>query len=257
MPDCIQCQYLDRSSSTCSIKFPRGRPLRACVKAINLDYKKLVKPHYRVVEIGCGSWSPIWDYCKSKSIQWDGIDILKEYMGKPTIATNIGSVGNIPFDDNSFDIVIGNQTMEHWEENGVHLLKGLSEVFRVLKPGGQMLMNVPIHYHGSPLFVKGKLDKLNELLKNFANNIKFEIWRAPSKPLPKIRYLQSRFWYSGLRNKTAYILDIAALKNADIPVPYFDKDTSKFKRRMNNIFEFGLLYYPTLLNQSFSKWHLK
>ena len=45
------------------------------------------------------------------------------------------------FDDNTFDIVVGNQTMKHWEENEVHLLKGLSEVFHVLKPGGQMFVN--------------------------------------------------------------------------------------------------------------------
>ena len=35
-------------------------------------------------------------------------DIQKEYMGKPTIATKFGSVGAIPFDDNTFNIVASN-----------------------------------------------------------------------------------------------------------------------------------------------------
>ena len=141
--------------------------------------------------------------------------------------------------------------MEHWEENEVHLLKGLSEVFRVLKPGGQMLMNVPIHYHGSPLFVKGNLDKLYHYLQDFCDNIKFEIWRKPSDPLPIIRYLQSRFWYSRLRDKAAYILDINAQKKIGESVPYFNKSFPRFKRRVNNVLEYGLLYYPTLLKSRF------
>jgi len=51
----------------------------------------------------------------------------------------IEDVHNLNFDDNIFDIVVCQDVFEHVADP----LKGLSEIFRVLKPGGQMLMTLP------------------------------------------------------------------------------------------------------------------
>ena len=52
---------------------------------------------------------------------------------------------DVPFDDNSFDIVMCNHVMEHVEND----LQCMSELFRVLKPGGWAIMQVPIDFSRS------------------------------------------------------------------------------------------------------------
>lgn len=52
------------------------------------------------------------------------------------IAIKQGSASNLPFDDNSFDIVISTGSLHHWKEP----VAGLNEVFRVLKDGGYALI---------------------------------------------------------------------------------------------------------------------
>ena len=45
-------------------------------------------------------------------------------------------VGALPFDDGSFDVVVSTLSMHHWAEPGA----GLSEIHRVLRPGGRALI---------------------------------------------------------------------------------------------------------------------
>jgi SAM-dependent methyltransferase len=49
---------------------------------------------------------------------------------------------DIPFDDDRFDVIICNHVMEHVEDD----LQCMRELFRVLKPGGWAIMQVPIDY---------------------------------------------------------------------------------------------------------------
>jgi SAM-dependent methyltransferase len=49
---------------------------------------------------------------------------------------------NIPYDDESFDFIIASHILEHIPED----LKALSEIQRVLKPGGVALLQVPISW---------------------------------------------------------------------------------------------------------------
>ena len=73
---------------------------------------------------------------------------------------------NMPFDDESFDLIVTEDVLEHvWDIN-----KALKEINRVLKNGGKHVFTVPIHentvtmsrknkpldvYHGDPLRPKG------------------------------------------------------------------------------------------------------
>jgi len=51
-----------------------------------------------------------------------------------------GNILNLPFNDNTFDVIICNHVLEHVEED----TKALKELFRVLKKGGYAIIQVPI-----------------------------------------------------------------------------------------------------------------
>jgi len=50
-------------------------------------------------------------------------------------------VQKMPFDNSTFDVVICNHVLEHVEDDH----KALSEIYRVLKPGGYSIMQVPFN----------------------------------------------------------------------------------------------------------------
>ena len=53
----------------------------------------------------------------------------------------LGSATDIPFSENSFDCVVALDVIEHIEDDR----KAFSEMFRVLKPGGVLLLTVPAY----------------------------------------------------------------------------------------------------------------
>jgi SAM-dependent methyltransferase len=233
MPGCKNCRWLVTEQSICGIEgiYRSRSPLRNCVIAIILEYLDLFQPGQRILEIGCGSWSPIRDNEAKLEYQWFGIDISSKYMDSRTIATNLGSVEAIPFPDETFDWVVANQSMEHWEEYRIDLRKGLSEVFRVIKPSGWALINVPIHFHGGYRFVIGDTVDIRELFKPFSNDIHLERWRYPHEPLEPVRYNLNKYKLNKyLKNKSSYILDIRAQRKEI--VPYYCLDRISVQRKL-------------------------
>lgn len=245
MPKCLECCML--SDNRCSAYEKAKRildrpfppyPLGACVLPIVEDYLKFIKKDMSVLEIGCGSWEIIKNRCEEVGAGYEAIDVQREYYGKRSVATRFENLSNLSFSSERFDIVFGNQTMEHWSLNGCALEWGLFQCFRVCKTGGRVFMNVPIHFHGSWQFMLGKNDVIRNLFSRFSTNVSFNVWGYPSQPVPPV-YPFSGYWK--LNRKPAYILDIAAIK--DIPLP----------RNCNNLFAAGgklaeLFNYPFSYN---------
>lgn len=177
-------------------------------------YCDMIKAGMKVLEIGCGVWHPIKDRCEIVGAQYESIDIQEYYFGEKTHATRIENLADLSFEDEMFDMVIGNQSMEHWPQFGCRLQWGLYQCFRVCKPNGLVLMNVPIHFHGVSIFILGRLDELNKLFAPFSSIVKFINWGKPSNPLPDC-IPNPRYWR--LRGMPAYNLDIQAKKNKHLP----------------------------------------
>lgn len=71
----------------------------------------------------------------------DNLEYITGDLESP-LATHHFDLHDVPFDDNSFDFVMCNHVMEHVEND----IQCMSELFRVLKPGGWAIMQVPIDF---------------------------------------------------------------------------------------------------------------
>jgi SAM-dependent methyltransferase len=81
-----------------------------------------------------------------------GIDIID--FGNPNIKVADLAIDPIPFDDNTFDYVSGFDFLEHiprvlyfGRERKQPFIDIMSEVWRVLKPGGEAFFATPAHPH--------------------------------------------------------------------------------------------------------------
>ncbi len=69
------------------------------------------------------------------------IAALKRRLGHlPNLSLQVGSADNMPFKDEQFDLVIHCEVLEHIPDDK----KTVSELWRVLKPGGRLILSVPV-----------------------------------------------------------------------------------------------------------------
>jgi SAM-dependent methyltransferase len=154
-------------------------PIRKCQHAIcKSQYADLRVG--TVLEVGCGSSRKggfIKQLIEAAGNKWIGIDIV------PTdLTTVVADVSFLPFADETFDLVIGNQTMEHWP----NINKALLEIKRVMKVGSELHLNVPIHLHGADIFVTGDFSGIEKAFNKAGFVIdKAETWRQDHMPLEK------------------------------------------------------------------------
>ena len=72
-------------------------------------------------------------------------------------------IQNMPFEDNTFDVFICNHVLEHVPDE----LKALSEVKRILKPGGWAILQVPINYSLETTYEDSSITDPKEREKHF------------------------------------------------------------------------------------------
>ncbi|NSB22295.1 ubiquinone/menaquinone biosynthesis C-methylase UbiE [Clostridium beijerinckii] len=111
-----------------------------------------------ILDVGCGGGQTVYNLAKkAKKGQVSGIDISSEAV-KSSIEKNKreiengkvkiyeADVANLPFTSEYFDEITAIQTHIYWDD----LKKGLSEIYRVLKIHGQLLIvceKDKINYH--------------------------------------------------------------------------------------------------------------
>jgi SAM-dependent methyltransferase len=75
--------------------------------------------------------------------------VSADLPGNPDAALELSPDGTLPVPDAGFDAVLSTQVLEHVADPGLHL----SECFRVLRPGGRLLLSThgTMVYHPDPV----------------------------------------------------------------------------------------------------------
>ena len=98
-----------------------------------------VRPSAAVLDIGCRDGG--LRRFLPPDIRYQGIDITPEFVGPDILIQDIS--GGIPFPDATFDYVFCIEVLEHVPNP----FGTMSEIHRVLRPGGVLTLSVPNPYH--------------------------------------------------------------------------------------------------------------
>ena len=156
------------------------------------NFTKLYKgKEINVLDFGCGNGNYVIDENSKYISKSVGIDVKPEFVSKNVCLDEIviSTEDTMPFDDESFDVVISLWVLEHLE----HPKEVFEEIHRVLKPGGVFMSAAP-HSNYFPLKLIHLLKKTK--LNHYLNKILFgreeeDIFPAYylANSLPQIRTL--------------------------------------------------------------------
>lgn len=79
------------------------------------------------------------------------------------IADVKADIQNLPFENDSFDVIFCNHVLEHVEDDK----KALHELYRVMKPGGWGILQVPIRYQQEKTFEDPTITDRKERIEKF------------------------------------------------------------------------------------------
>ncbi len=126
---------------------------------ITVDFKRLsIKPGFKILDIGCGSGRHVSEAYRYKDVKVVGIDLnyndLMDATKRLNFHDNLGAHGggvwglshanslNLPFQDETFDLVICSEVIEHIPDDHI----AIKEMIRVLKPGQNLIVSVPKNF---------------------------------------------------------------------------------------------------------------
>lgn len=108
----------------------------------------------QVLDMGCGASGKSLYYISVGAAHVTGVDVVPHYKQEAEAFAKelgyedkftflLGDALNLAFPENSFDVVVMNDFMEHIYDPE----RALEEAMRVLKPGGRIYVNFPPYYH--------------------------------------------------------------------------------------------------------------
>lgn len=160
------------------------------------DAQSVMAPSVDLLDAGCGTGGLIRRVApRHPGWNWTGLDLepLACELARSRCAAEIvqGSVGALPFGDAVFDAVVCSDVLYHLDDDG----GALREIFRVLRPGGAVVINVPAHrwlwsYHDVTVHGRRRYDRA--ALRDTMGSAGFAVersthWNALPLPLVVVR----------------------------------------------------------------------
>lgn len=188
---CSQCPKFNENKQACDIPF--GTPLRKCVVA-SIEAHLYDAKDISALELGFGRFSLGKNLINRSGGTWTGVEPHQPRDKPPQVGKGCyGHTEDIPFPDQTFDLVFGIQTFEHWGQKCAGAAREpsdykdcLDEILRVLKPGGSIYLDAPIHLHGNEMFIMADISRiLSYFPEQHWCNIKIERWRYNYQPLER------------------------------------------------------------------------
>ncbi len=195
---CKHCRSFDAKQQSCTINF--GTPLRKCVVSS-------IEAHFydckdkEVLEIGFGRFKLARNLINRSGGRWTGVEPRIPKNKIPVLGKGgYGHATHVPFPDQTFDKVFAVQSAEHWGQKagGVREPSSypdcIAEISRVLKPGGSIYLDVPVHFHGNEMFIMGDIEKVKSLFpEDQWKSLHIEKWREDFQPLQRYTPAQNEF----------------------------------------------------------------
>lgn len=180
-------------------------------REIVLSALRGLKPE-KVLDIGCGTGANLLLF-KGRVV---GLDIsfkaLTLAKRRKTNAILVqGKAESLPFKENSFDLVLALDLLEHLPDD----VKGLREMYRVLKKGGTLLVTVPAYQflwseHDEALghFRRYSKGEIKAKLEGVGFNLKLLSFAIvlPFFPIALFRLIQKALRKTNKRPKTSLII---------------------------------------------------
>jgi SAM-dependent methyltransferase len=147
------------------------------------------KSDAKILDIGSGIGDDIseinnFGHVYAMDIDQKTLDLIPEDL---VVEKRIGDICNIPYEKNSFDIVISFDVLEHIKND----FKAVSEIKRVLKPGGSFVFTVPANrfIYSKHDEIEGHCRRYNKkmlkslMLNNNLENLELGGWLCVMFPL--------------------------------------------------------------------------
>lgn len=125
-------------------------------------------PRGRLLEVGSGPGRlAVWLAQEAPGVAVTGVDISEAMVERATsraaeanlaerVRFEVGDVGALPFADGEFDGVASTLSLHHWPDAS----RGLAEIYRVLKPGGEARIYDLAHWLWRPTRGDNQLARL-------------------------------------------------------------------------------------------------
>ena len=161
---CRRCPKFDAREAECGVPF--GSPLRKCVVAATEAHLRATRG-LRVLELGYARRSYGKRIVELAGGSWTGVEPLVDRNRPPQLGSGgYGHAGDIPFPDarsTSCSAISRSSTGKSrcpTARRRRPYAACLAEIWRVLRPGGSLYLDAPIHLHGHEMFVAGDVARI-------------------------------------------------------------------------------------------------
>ena len=181
-----------------------------------------LKSDMKVLEVGCGT-----GYFTRELVKWclnvtaidispDLLELARQEISQPGVNFAVENAYAMSFGENQFDAVVGISVLHHLD-----IERGLSEIFRVLKPGGLICFTEP-NMMNPQIAVQKNIPFIKKLLGDSPDETAFFRWdmsaRLQRQGFTHVRVCPFDFLHPSLPGRLVPLLERVCMTLENIPV---------------------------------------